>query len=119
MTQVTRTPLAVAAALCLALTAVGCSKAPEVAVMPPAASAPADTPMPTANVSDMDVTEHVKTALLQTESLKGADITVVTTQGDVRLTGTVESQAQKDEALKVARAAEGMHTIHDELTIRN
>lgn len=123
MNRTTRTPLAAAAALLIALAAAGCSKAPEVAVVPPATPAPADTPTPaptaTANVSDMDVTEHVKTALLQTESLKGADITVVTTKGDVRLTGTVQSQAQKDEALKVARAAEGMHTIHDELTIRN
>lgn len=54
----------------------------------------------------------------QTESLKGTDITVVTLKGDVRLTGVLDSQAQIDEALRIARAAEGAHTIHDELTVK-
>ena len=43
---------------------------------------------------------------------------VVTTKGDVRLTGVVQSQVQIDTALRIARAAEGGHTIHDELTIK-
>ena len=65
------------------------------------------------------MTEHVKTALLQNESLKGFDISVVTLKGDVRLIGVLDSQAQIDEAIKIARASDGAHTIHDELTIRN
>ncbi len=101
------------AATALALFGLGaCSKAPEpTAANPPASSA-------AANVSDIDVTEHVTTALRQTESLKGINISVVTLNGDVRLTGVLDSQAQIDETLKIARAAEGAHTIHDELTIR-
>jgi hyperosmotically inducible periplasmic protein len=105
--------LAAAAAAVLALATLGaCSKAPqsEVATAPLAAAS--------ANVSDIDVTEHVKTTLLQTESLKGQEIAVVTINGDVRLTGTLATQAQIDEALRIARAAEGAHTIHDELTLR-
>lgn len=90
----------------------GCSKLPEVSVASPSASSPA------ANVSDIDVTEHVKTALLQEESLKGLDITVVTSKGDVRLTGVLDTQAQIDDAIRIARAADGAHAIHDELTIR-
>jgi osmotically-inducible protein OsmY len=70
------------------------------------------------NVSDLDVTEHVKTALQQNDALKGFDIGVVTLKGDVRLTGVVSSQAQIDEAIKIARAADGAHTVHDELTIK-
>jgi PBP1b-binding outer membrane lipoprotein LpoB len=105
----------VAAALSAALLAAGCSQ-------PPAPPAPmAATPAASAamaNVSDMAVTEHVQTALNQSDALKGFDITVVTTNGDVRLNGIVDTQAQIDEALKVARAAEGSHTIHDELTIK-
>ncbi len=90
----------------------GCSKRPEAyAAEPAASSAPA-------NVSDIDVTEHVKTALHQAELLKGADITVVTLKGDVRLTGVLDSQAQIDDAIRIARAAEGAHTIHDELTLK-
>ena len=89
-----------------------CGKAPEpTAAIPPASSA-------TTNVSDIDITEHVTTVLKQTDSLKGFDITVVTLKGDVRLAGVLDSQSQIDEALRIARAAEGAHTIHDELTIK-
>jgi osmotically-inducible protein OsmY len=70
------------------------------------------------NVNDVDVTEHVKTALHQSDVLKSIDIAVVTRKGDVRLNGMVDSQAQVDEALRIARAADGAHSIHDELTIR-
>ena len=92
----------------------GCSKPAEAA-----APVPTSTPSaPAANVSDTDVSEHVKTALHQSEMLKGFDISVVTTNGDVRLNGVVGSQAQIDEAIKIARAADGTHAVHDELTIK-
>lgn len=104
--------LAVAGALALG----ACSKtaepssaaAPE---LPPTAASPA-------NVSDLDVTEHVKTALQRDDALKGFDITVITLKGDVRLVGVLDSQAQIDEAIRVARAADGAHSIHDELTLK-
>ncbi len=70
------------------------------------------------NVSDVDVTEHVRTALRQSELLKSHDIEVVTSKGDVRLIGVLDSQEQIDEAIRIARASEGMHAIHNELTIR-
>ena len=99
------------AALFVATTLVGgCSKPPKVAAPVPTASV--------ANVSDIDVTEHVKTALLQSKVLKGFDINVVTLKGDVRLIGVLDSQAQVDEAIKIARASDGTHAIHDELTIK-
>jgi osmotically-inducible protein OsmY len=103
--------LSAATALMLGgLMACGKSPAPTTA-HPPVTSA-------VANVSDMDVTEHVTTALRQTDSLKGFDVAVVTLKGDVRLTGVLDSQSQIDEVLRIARAAEGAHTIHDELTIK-
>jgi osmotically-inducible protein OsmY len=111
MTHPLRALLAALAVLsAVALSA--CNKPPEVSAASPAASSVAD------NVSDTDVTEHVKTALLGSQSLKGIDISVVTLKGDVRLTGMVDSQAQIDEAIRIARAADGAHAIHDELTIR-
>ncbi|MFH7041060.1 BON domain-containing protein [Paucibacter sp. JuS9] len=97
-------PVRLTAALIAALLLCSCSQAP--------------TPAAAANVSDSDVTEHVKTALQQRDSLKRFDITVVTLKGDVRLAGVLDSQAQIDEALAIARAADGAHTIHDELTLR-
>jgi hyperosmotically inducible protein len=102
----------VAAAVIATMTVAGCGKSPESTAMSPTASAALG------NVSDLDVTEHVKTALQQNDALKGFDIGVVTLKGDVRLTGVVSSQAQIDEAIKIARAADGAHTVHDELTIK-
>jgi osmotically-inducible protein OsmY len=97
----------------VALGLIACNKPPEAAAVPsPAASAAA------ANVPDIDVTEHVKTALLQSDALKGFDITVETIKGDVRLNGKLDTQAQIDEAIRITHAADGVHAIHDELTIR-
>ena len=70
------------------------------------------------NVSDVDVTTHVNSALKSEPNLAGQDIVVVTTKGDIRLTGVVESQEQIDTAISAARAAEGAHTIHNELTVK-
>ncbi len=102
--------LLVAASMAVAMVVGGCSKSPEATA--PAASAVVG------NVTDIDVTEHVKTAFQQNDALKGFDITVVTLKGDVRLTGVLDNQAQIDEAIKIARASDGAHTIHDELTIK-
>ena len=63
-------------------------------------ASPTQAPMASAiaNVSDADVTTHVKSALNNETGLAGLDITVITTKGDVRLTGVVSSQAQIDAA---------------------
>lgn len=71
-----------------------------------------------ANVSDVDITTHVKSALNSEPDLAGLDITVVTTKGDIRLMGVVPSQVQIDTAVRAARASEGAHTIHNELTVQ-
>ena len=102
------TTLAMAAAIALG----GCDKAPQASVSTDAASAARG------NVADIDVTENVKTALHQSEVLKGFDITVETIKGDVRLNAVLDNRAQIDEALRIARAADGAHSIHDELTIK-
>ena len=107
-----RRPLLVAAVVVTMISICGCSKPAEV---PAGSSAPASVDI---NLSDGDVSERVKTALLQSDSLKGMDITVVTTKGDVRLTGILDSQPHVDEAIRIARAIEGVHSIHHELTIK-
>ncbi|CAN5880366.1 hypothetical protein BH11PSE8_BH11PSE8_27940 [soil metagenome] len=106
------TRLALSAALALALLGAGCNKPAE----SPLSASPSATPA--ANVVDVDVTTNVRTALLQDALLKGFDIEVITVKGDVRLIGVLDSQAQIDTALKVARAADGVHSIHDELTLK-
>jgi hyperosmotically inducible periplasmic protein len=85
----------------------------------PQAPVAAEQPVPAADkVSDVNVTEHVKTALHQSDLLKTFDIAVVTLKGDVRLIGVLDSQAQIDEAIKIARATDGTHAIHAELTLK-
>lgn len=69
-------------------------------------------------IGDSDVTTIVKTALHSDELVKSFDIAVVTTKGDVRLTGAVMNQNQLDHIVKLVRSIEGVHSIHGELTIK-
>lgn len=104
--------LLVSAALAMALS--GCNKLPTPTTLPakPIAAVAAG------NVSDIEISEHVKTALQQSAMLKGFDIAVVTLKGDVRLKGTLDTQTQIDEATRIARVADGAHSIHSELMLK-
>ena len=104
------------AALLATVALAGCGKKAETLNAPEVAAMPASSPM--ANVSDIDVTEHVKTALAQSETLHGMNIAVSTQKGDVSLTGTLDTQAQVSEALRIARAADGVHAVHDHLRLK-
>jgi osmotically-inducible protein OsmY len=92
-----------------------CSKVPE---PPSAAVAASAASAVAANVPDLEISSKVKSTLQQTDSLKAFDIGVETLKGDVRLTGVLDSQAQVDEAQRIARASEGVHSLHSELTVR-
>lgn len=69
-------------------------------------------------LSDIDVTTKVKTALRQDDAVKSFDIAVYTTKGMVRLTGILDNQNQIDQAFTVTRAIAGVHSIHDELSLK-
>jgi len=71
------------------------------------------------NVADADVTKNVKIALDGDIAINGFDISVTTQKGDVRLVGVVDKQTQVDAVIKLARGADGAHTINNELTIKN
>jgi hyperosmotically inducible protein len=119
-----RPVLASAAAMTVLLAAAGCSRPAQESAASPAASAAAQASTgasaagPVVNVSDMDVTGNVTRALHGTESLQGQVITVATYKGEVRLSGTLDSQLQVDDALRIARAADGAHVVHDDFTLR-
>lgn len=66
---------------------------------------------------DMDVTKRVKSAIAMDNTLSGFNIVVVTTKGDVRLTGKVDTQLQINQILATARAVEGVTSVHDELKL--
>ena len=96
----------------VALLLVGCGKPAETNTAAPMVTVSG------AEVSDVDISTNVKTALHRDPILQRFDIAVSTIKGDVRLVGVVDSQAQIDEAIKIARAAAGTHTVHNELTIK-
>ncbi len=85
---------------------------------PVLASVAAPATAPAAQVDDADVTTKVTTSLMSDGILKGFNIRVVVTKGDVRLIGTVDTQEQVDSAKAIARATPGAHSIHDELVLK-
>lgn len=69
-------------------------------------------------IDDTAITGRVKTALLADPGIKSFDISVLTHKGEVQLTGFVNSQAQIDQASKLAAAAEGASSVKNELMIK-
>jgi hyperosmotically inducible protein len=69
-------------------------------------------------IDDTAVTTRVKTALLADADIKSLDISVLTVEGSVQLTGFVNSQAQVDRAAALAAAAEGARSVKNELKVK-
>jgi len=70
-----------------------------------------------ASFSDAAITASVKTKLLADTSVGGLKIDVDTRDGVVTLTGKVKSQAERDQALRIARESDGVKTVDDKLTV--
>ena len=66
-------------------------------------------------VSDAAITAKVKTAFAADELVKAHRINVDTVQGVVTLNGTVNSAAEKQRAMDIARRTEGVHSVRDNL----
>lgn len=69
-------------------------------------------------IDDTAVTARVKTALLADPDIKSLDISVLTVEGSVQLTGFVDSPAQVDRAAALAAAAEGARSVKNELKVK-
>lgn len=70
-------------------------------------------------MDDSTITAKVKAALVDHESIKSTDISVKTDQKVVTLSGFVESQAQAEEAVKVAKGVEDVTSVSDKLHVRD
>ena len=66
---------------------------------------------------DAALTAAVKTKLLADPKVSGLKIDVDTKNGMVFLTGTVRSQAEKDQALRLARETENVKNVTDQITV--
>lgn len=61
--------------------------------------------------SDTWITSKVKASFLADEHIKGTAIEVETNKGVVSLTGTVATEAQRDLAIKEAKAIKGVKAV--------
>lgn len=70
-------------------------------------------------MDDSTITAKVKAALVEHNSIKSTDISVETENKVVTLSGFVESQAQAEEAVSVAKGVEGVSSVSDKLHVRD
>lgn len=70
-------------------------------------------------MDDSSITAKVKAALVDHDSIKSTDISVKTEKKVVTLSGFVTSQAQAEEAVKVAKGVEGVASVSDKLHVRD
>lgn len=85
----------------------------------PQAQAPATTSTESLGdkLSDASLTATVKSKLLADPDTSGLRIDVDTKDKVVTLTGKVKSQAEKGQAVQIARNTEGVKSVTDKLTI--
>jgi hyperosmotically inducible periplasmic protein len=69
-------------------------------------------------LDDATITARVKTALMAADDVKGLAIDVDTSQGTVRLTGTVETSTQSERAEQIARSADGVQHVQNQLAVK-
>lgn len=69
-------------------------------------------------VDDTVITTKVKAAVLQEPSLKSAEINVETSKGTVQLTGFVNSRADIDKAVEVAKRVKGVRSVKNDMILK-
>ena len=68
-------------------------------------------------IDDTTITTRVKTSMLNDPAVGGLRIDVDTFKGAVTLSGRVKSQAEKDQAMTLARRVTGVTEVKDNLQI--
>jgi hyperosmotically inducible protein len=69
-------------------------------------------------IDDGVITTKVKAALLADSAVKSSDIGVVTRDGEVQLSGFVDSQSQIERATEVAKGVEGVKKVINEMSVK-
>jgi len=69
-------------------------------------------------LSDAEITSSVKTKFMADKTVSAMAINVDTDHGVVTLTGDVKSDAEKQQALKIARDTHGVRSVVDKLTVK-
>ncbi|QCR37255.1 molecular chaperone OsmY [Nissabacter sp. SGAir0207] len=71
-----------------------------------------------AYAGDAATTTEVKAKLLADDNVPSRNVKVITTEGVVQLSGTVENQAQSERAEGIAKAVDGVKSVKNDLTIK-
>jgi osmotically-inducible protein OsmY len=74
---------------------------------------------PGAYMDDAMITTKVKTAIFNEPGLDSAEINVETYQGNVQLSGFVESQNDIETAVRVARQVEGVRSVKNDMRLKS
>ena len=69
-------------------------------------------------LDDSVITSKVKAEIFKDKSLKSAEINVETFKGVVQLSGFVNSQADIDRAVDVARAVKGVTSVKNDMRVK-
>ncbi|MDA3934393.1 MAG: BON domain-containing protein [Gammaproteobacteria bacterium] len=69
-------------------------------------------------MSDSAITAKVKSAILLDDILKVLDISVTTSNGVVKLTGTVDNAQSVTQAQKVVAAVKGVRSVNNALVVK-
>jgi osmotically-inducible protein OsmY len=69
-------------------------------------------------VDDTVITTKVKAAILNEPSLKSAEINVETFKGTVQLSGFVNSRADINKAVEVARGVKGVTSVKNDMRLK-
>jgi hyperosmotically inducible protein len=69
-------------------------------------------------VDDATITSKVKTAFATDKTVSAMQVNVDTNKGNVRLSGFVESEAEKRRAEEIARSVNGVRSVTNALTVQ-
>jgi osmotically-inducible protein OsmY len=69
-------------------------------------------------VDDATITSKVKTAFATDKTVSAMDVKVDTNNGNVRLSGFVDSEAEKRKAEEIARSVSGVRSVTNALTVQ-
>jgi hyperosmotically inducible protein len=71
------------------------------------------------HLDDAVITTKVKSTLLTDSQARSGDTSVETRKGEVLLSGFVDSQAQADREVQLAKSVEGVQSVQNKLMIKN
>ena len=69
-------------------------------------------------VDDSAITTKVKSAMIRDKDVSASNISVETSKGVVRLSGTAKSAREADRAEQIARSTEGVRSVKNDIRIQ-